>query len=137
MAQAKTRAEHRREALKRAQSAQYAGNLEALNAIEQVLALDETDSEARLLRSEILRDLEQQKRQAEIQGLVEEAQRQISSRRFTSAIEALQKAQTLDPTSPAIRELMALAATGREQERRRKELERLAAGIEDAMNRDD
>jgi hypothetical protein len=138
VAQAKTRAENRREGLKRAQSAQFAGDLtEALNAIEQVLALDASDSEARVLRAEIVRDLEQRKRQMEVQGLVEEAQRQISSRRFTGALEALQKAQSLDPTSPAIRELMALAATGQEQERRRKELERLTAGIEDAMNRDD
>jgi serine/threonine-protein kinase len=137
VSEAKSRAEQRRNALKRAQSAQYAGDLtEALSAVEQAIALDTSDSEARALCTEIKLEIEQRKRQMEIQGLVEDAQRQISSRRFTAALEALKKAQTLDPTAPVITELVSLAATGQEQERRRKELDRLTISIQDALNQD-
>jgi eukaryotic-like serine/threonine-protein kinase len=135
--EARTRAEQRRNAMKRAQSAQYAGDLtEALSAVEQAIALDSSDSEARLLCAEIKLEIEQRKRQMEIQGLVEDAQRQISSRQFTAALEALKKAQTLDPAAPVITELVSLAATGQEQERRRKTLDRLTAGIQEALNQD-
>ena len=133
----KTRLEQCREAVKRAQSAQYAGDLtDAFTSIEQALKLDPADAEARALRSEIVRDIEQRKRQSEVQALIEEAQRQISSRQFTNAIQALEKAQVIDPGSRAIRELMTLAASGREQERRRKEIDRLVAAIQDALNHD-
>jgi eukaryotic-like serine/threonine-protein kinase len=138
VAEAKTRAEQRRSALKRAQSAQYAGDLtDALRAVEQALALDSADAEARALCTEITRAIEQRKRQMEIQGLIEDAQRQISSRRFTAALEALRKAQTLDPAAPVVSDLVSLASTGQEQERRRKELDRLTTGIQDTLNQDD
>jgi len=136
--QEKTRLEQCREAVKRAQSAQYAGDLtDAVNAIEQALKLDPADAEARALRSEIIRDIEQRKRQAEVQTLIEEAQRHISSRQFTNAIQALQKAQVIDPGSRVIRDLLTLAASGREQERRRKEIERFTNSIQEALNHDD
>ena len=72
-----------------------------------------------------------------MQGLVQEAQRQISSRQFTAAIEVLQKAEAWIPAHPAWSELMTLASNGRKQEVRRKELERLSNSITDALNQDD
>ncbi len=134
----KARVEKVQESLRRAESAQWAGNLdEALATVKEALELDPHDTEAKALHSSIIREIAERSRQMEIEGLVADAQRQISSRRFTAAIEVLQKAEALDPNAPAVKDLMALAASGREQERRRKEVEQLSAEIQEALNHDD
>jgi hypothetical protein len=136
--EAKTRDDRHREAVKKAQSAHYAGDLtEALHEIEQAILYDSADTDAQALRAEITHEIEQRRRQVAVQGLVQEAQRQISSRQFTAALEALQKAETVDPSAPGLHELMALASNGRKQEIRRKELERFSSAITDALNQDD
>ncbi len=138
IAESKNRADHHREAFKKAQSAHYAGDLtEALQEIDQALKFDSSNTDAQALRAEITHEIEQRRRQSAVQGLVQEAQKQISSRQFTSAIEALQKAEALDPSAPGIVELMTLASNGRKQEIRRKELERFSSAITDALNQDD
>jgi hypothetical protein len=135
---AKERAEKIHEATRRAESAHCAGELDqALAAAEEALRLDAEYAEAQALRAVITREIGERKREAQINELLTEAQRQISSRHFTTAIEALKKAEAVDPTAPAVKELMALAASGREQEQRRKEIERLNADIQEALNRDD
>ncbi len=127
-----------REALKRAESAHDAGDLtNAWEAIAEAIAIDAVSQEAKDLRAELAREIEQRNRQAQLQGFLDEAQRQISSRHFTAALDALHKAEALDPVSSSVRELLTLAAAGREQELRRKQLEALTGEIEEALNHDD
>ena len=134
----KLRLEKIQDSIRRAESAQVAGELdEALAAVEEALKLGPDDLEAKALHSSINRDIQERNRQLQLQELVGEAQRQISSRRFTEAIAALQKAEELDPSAPGVKDLMTLAANGREQERRRKEIEQVTSEIQDALNRDD
>jgi hypothetical protein len=132
------RQEKFREALKRAESAHDAGDLtNAWEAIAEAIAIDAVSQEAKDLQSELAREIEQRNRQAQLQGFLDEAQRQISSRHFTAALDALHKAEALDPVSSSVRELLTLASAGREQEVRRKQLEALTGEIEEALNRDD
>ncbi len=136
--QARDRALKIREATRRAESAHCAGELDqALAAVEEALQLDPGCGEAQALRTVVTREIAERNREAQINELLTEAQRQISSRHFTTAIEALNRAEKLHPAAPALKELMVLAASGREQERRRKEIEQLNADIQDALNRDD
>lgn len=136
--EAKCRREKIDECIRRAESAQCTGELEeALAAVEEALSLNPNDNEARALHAAVQRDITERNRQIQIQDLVGEAQRQMSSRRFTAAIEVLHRAGSLDPSAASIRDLLALAENGREQERRRKEMEALTAEVQEALNRDD
>ncbi|MGZ4818154.1 MAG: protein kinase domain-containing protein [Terriglobales bacterium] len=136
--QAKQQVEKVQDALRRAESAHCSGELdEALAAVEEALQIEPDSSEAHALRGVIAREIVTRSRQSEINVLLTEAQRQISSRRFTTAIDALKKAQALDPSAPAVKELMALAASGQEQELKRREIEKLSAEIQEHLNRDD
>jgi len=135
---AKQRAERVQDALRRAESAHCAGELdEALAAVDEALEIDADSAEAQSLRGVVVKEKDVRTRQSEINSLLTEAQRQISSRRFTTAIGALQKAAAMDPSAAGVKELLALAESGREQERKRKEIEQLSAEIQEFINHDD
>jgi serine/threonine-protein kinase len=135
--QARERQARFADAVRRAENAHDAGELDSAKAaIDEALSLVPEDAEAKTLQSAISRDLAERERDQKVQGLVDEARKEISSRRFTSAMEVLTKAEKIAP-SAAISELLKLAASGREQEHRRKELEAAAAEIQDALDRDD
>ena len=126
------------EALRKAESAHDAGELDAAKAAaEEALALEPNDPEAKALHSAITRDHAARERDRQVQGLVDEARKQISSRRYTSALEALKKAEEISPTAAVVLELSSLAQSGREQERRRKDLEGVIGEIQEALDRDD
>ncbi len=136
--ESKERQQKMHEAIHRAESAQWAGDLTAaLAAAEEAMGVDATNAEVRSLLESIRNEINERRRQQQMQDLLGEAQRQISSRRFTAAIEALHKAEAIDPNAPAVKDLLALAASGQEQERRRKEIEQLTTEIQDAINHDD
>ena len=109
----------------------------ARQTIEEALAIVPNDTHARSLQRTIENDYEERARQQKLENYLEQARRDISSRRFTAALELLQQAQALDPAAPQIRALMEAATAAKEQERRRKELEAINREIEDALNRDD
>jgi serine/threonine-protein kinase len=133
----KARQEALRESVKRAESAYYAGDYtQAERVIDEAAALDESDPEVKALRLQIVRDREERDRQNQMRGYLDEAQRLIASRNFTAAIEILQKAESFEPNVTAVRELMSIATLGRNQERHRKAVEKLAADIEDALNQE-
>src|SRR5262249_31643541 len=73
----------------------------------------------------------------EMQGLLEEARKDISGLKFTAAFEVLKKAEAIDAASPEVHSLMNLATSGRDRETRRKDLERFTNEINDAISRDD
>ncbi len=134
----KARADRLGQLLRRAESDHDAGDLkEALAAVQEALAVDKESMEAKALQSVLTRELAERAKLKEVQSFIDEARRQISSRRFTAALEVLKKAETLDPTATGINELVSLASTGQQQERRRKELEQIAAAVEEALNRND
>jgi serine/threonine protein kinase len=133
-----SRAEKLHNALKKAEEAQAEGRLdEAREAAEEALAVAPKDTQARTLFRLISRDIEERSRQREIEGYLSEARQQISSRRFTAALEILKRAEELDPAAPQVHSLIDSATAGQEQERRRKELEVLIREVDDALNRDD
>ncbi|MCI0353774.1 MAG: protein kinase [Acidobacteria bacterium] len=125
------------EALRRAESAQQMGDLEAAaKAVADALAADPGNLQAKTLEAAISKELEETRMQREVQGLLEEARKSISARKFTSAFEVLTKAEKLDPASPEVHALKSLASSGREQETKRRDLERVTGEIQDLLNKD-
>ncbi|MBZ5704336.1 MAG: protein kinase [Acidobacteriia bacterium] len=134
----KARVDKLTQLLRRAESAHDGGDLEeALTATEEALEVDAESTEAKALHAVITRELAERVKLKQVQSFIDEARRQISSRRFTAALEVLKKAEQLDPTATGINELVSLASTGQQQERRRKELEQIAADVQEALNRSD
>jgi len=134
----KKRTDQMSELLARAKSAFDTEDLEdALAMVKQALAVDSESRDARDLQAVIAKELAERAKLKQIQTLVEEARKQISSRHFTAALEFLRKAEALDPNAAGVTDFIALASTGQQQERRRKELEEVSAGIEEALNAND
>ena len=134
----KLRKEKLDKALQKIESAQQAGELEqALKAAEEALAVDPENTQVRNLHASLSKEVAEHSRQRKMQGLLEEARKDISSRKFTDAFEVLKQAESVDPGSPELRALMNLASTGRDQEARRRELERYSNEVEDAISRED
>ena len=124
--------------MRRAELAQDAGDLEeARQAVEEGLALDPQNTDFRSMQVVIAQRVADRDKQRRVQELVGEARKEISSRRFTAALEALRKAEALDSSAAVVQELLALASTGQQQEQRRQELERLTAQIEEALEKED
>ena len=136
--EAKTRHDKLENAFRRAASAQQTGDLEdALKAVEEALAVEADNSQAKSLHAAISKELKDKARQKELKGFLEEARRDITGRKFTAAFEILKRAEQLDPSSPEVHALMNLAVSGRDQESRRKDLEKFTNEIEDALAHDD
>ncbi|HSA93683.1 MAG TPA: hypothetical protein VLE48_11780, partial [Terriglobales bacterium] len=125
------------EGLARAESAQHDGDLEAAaKALDEVLAADADNTQAKALHAAVSKELEEKRRQKQVQGYLEEARKAISGRKFTSAFEVLTKAEQVDPASPEVHALKNLASSGREQEQRRRDLDKLSSEIQDLLNRE-
>ncbi|HXE90110.1 MAG TPA: protein kinase [Terriglobales bacterium] len=125
------------EALARAEAAQHDGDLEAAaRALQEVLAADPDNTQAKALHAAVSKELQEKSRQKQVQGYLEEARKAISGRKFTSAFEVLTKAEQIDPASPEVHALKNLASSGREQEQRRRDLEKLSTEIQDLLNRE-
>jgi serine/threonine protein kinase len=138
IAERKARADQLAVLLQQAESARDSGELEdAQKAITEALAIDRDNREAKALNAIVTREIAEQSKLKETRNYLDEARKRIASRSFTAALEMLKKAEMLSPNAPGIRELADLAASGREQEKRRKQLERLNEEIEDALNSDD
>ena len=121
-----------------AESAHQAGDLDsAKHAVDEALELAPNDTHVKALHRAVHTDWAERERRREIEGYVEQARRQISSRKFTAALELLKQAEALAPQAPEIQALIESARAAQEQERRRRELEAINRGIEDAINRDD
>ncbi len=136
--QSKTRAERLQRTIERAELAYQQGELEsAKQAVEEALALSPDDTQAKKLHDEIQRDWEQRARRLQVEGLIEEARREIASRNFTLALKVLHSAEAIDPGAPELKALIEAAQTAREQEQRRKAIEASRHEIETALDRDD
>jgi len=133
-----SRAKKLHDALKRAESAHAEGELDtAKGAAEEALELAPDDTEAKSLYRLIHRDWVERSRQRQMEGFLFQARQEISSRNFSAALDILKKAEALEPEAPQVRALVESAVSGREQERRRRELETITREVEDALNHDD
>jgi len=123
--------------IRKAESAQQAGDLDAaMKAVEEAIAADADNTQAKALHAAISRELAEHSKQRELQGILDDARRSISSRRYTAAFEVLKKAEEIDPASPEVHTLMNLASTGRDQESKRKVMEKIVSEIEEALSQD-
>jgi len=134
----RTREDQLRDLMQRAELAQDAGDLEeARRVVEQGLVLDPQNTDFRSMQVAIAQDLIGRDKQKRVQEILGEARKQISSRCFTTALELLRKAESIDPSATAVQELIVLASTGQQQEQRRQGLGRLTAQIQEALVEED
>src|SRR6202022_1134008 len=88
-----------RESLQRGEAALFAGDLdEAENAIRGALEVDENNTDARALRRVLEKELAERSNRAKVREYINEARQQISNQDFTSALNLLEQARTLDPS---------------------------------------
>ncbi|HSE47956.1 MAG TPA: protein kinase, partial [Terriglobales bacterium] len=135
--EAKQRRDKASDEVRRAESGQLSGHLEdALKHVEEALRLEPDNAQAKALQVAISRELQAKSKDQKVKSILDEARKQISSRKFTDAFDMLKAAEQIDPSSPEVHALMNLASSGREQEMRRRDLERLTTEIEEALSRD-
>jgi eukaryotic-like serine/threonine-protein kinase len=112
--------------LREADAARDRGDLDRAGAvIARALEVDREDSRVRAAHVALARLLEEAARQAKARKLLEDARKEIGSRHFTAAMEALAEVERVDPANPELIALQAAAKSGREQEQRRRILEQL------------
>src|SRR5271166_1478545 len=135
---AKAEAELVRKAMSRAEAAQRSGDLDsAKSAIDSAFSHRPNDSKIRVLRRAIERDLEERERQRQVEGLLDEARKQMAGRKFTAALDLLREAQKLEPSAPQLSVLLERLAAEHQQEKQRRELERVNREVQEAIDRDD
>ncbi len=133
-----SRAKAVREALNRAESALFAGDFdEAKEAVEESMRLAPNDSEARALASVVNKELAERSRRRRVQEFVDQARKGIAERKFTDALDALHRAEELDPSDSNVRELLQWAQRGQEQEKKRRSLQEITDQIEKALHAGD
>jgi len=136
--EAKTKATRLHHALRRAEGAQQAGDLdEAKRAVSEALELDPDETSAKALRFVIFKQVEERDRQLALRKLLDDARDQLAARDLTRALETLQVAESIDPASVELRSLQKVANTAREQQLRKAELEKRSRQIEQALARED
>ena len=106
----------------------------ALRVVEKALQLDQQDSRIRAIHTEISREIKLAAQREQIREMLGKARQEISSRRFTGAIEILREVGKLDPSVAEAETLLQTAVAGQEQERRRKLIEQIQAEIENCLN---
>ncbi len=136
--EAKSRAARLQQALRRAEGAQQAGDLdEAKRAVTEALDLDPEETSAKALRFVIFKQVEERDRQLKLRKLLDDAREQLGARDLTRALETLSAAEKVDPASVEVRSLLKAANSAREQQLRKAELEKLSRQIEEALARED
>lgn len=125
-------------ALQKAESSHRAGDLEeAERAIEDALAVDPGDTQAKALKAIVSKELADRAKRHQLETLLAEAHREISAQSFTAALDLLQKAQIIDPTAAEVQQLAAFTSTAHQQQKRKRALESITAEIEECLNRDE
>ena len=135
---AKERTTRLRRALRRAEAALQDGNIdEAQSAVDDAVKIDPEDTQAKALKVIVYKHAEERSRQQQLRKLLDQAREQIAARDLTAAFATLKAAEVLDPTSNELQTVAKMAASAREQERRRSEAEELCRQIEAALVQED
>jgi hypothetical protein len=133
-ARAKSAAQH----LRRAEDALQSWDLEQARKSVSAALVDEPDSyEARGLAAVIDKQQADLECRSQAKGLVEKAERLLADHRYQEALELSSRALALDPSGPRAQEIATLAADGRDQEQRRKNLQQVIEQADAALNLDD
>jgi serine/threonine-protein kinase len=136
--EAKFKKERYEASLRRAASAQQAGNFEeAQRAIEEALAIDPDSSQAKLLKATVLKRIDQQARARQLAELLENARMNIQSRRYTVASDLLKQAEKIDPDSLEVQVLLREAQEAHQEEAKRRQVEMLTHQVEEALAMED
>ncbi len=136
--EAKSRAARLKLALRKAEDAQRAGDLEeATLAVREALELDPFETSAKALQVVILKQGEERERQQRLRTLFDTARDQITARNLTAAFQTLKDAELLDSGSVELYSLMKVVSSTREEQFRKLEMEKLTREIEEALNRED
>jgi tetratricopeptide (TPR) repeat protein/predicted Ser/Thr protein kinase len=109
----------------------------AAKVVEKAMHLDQQDSKIRTLYGEYSRQAKIAAQQGQIRELLGKAKQELSSRRFTQAIEILREVGKIDPSQAEMESLLQTAVSAQEQERRRKLLEQIHAEIENSLAAED
>ena len=132
------RATKLRRALRRAEAALQDGNIdEAQIAVDDAVQIDPSDTQAKALKVIVYQHAEEKSRQQQLRKLLDQARDQIAARDLTGAFATLKTAEALDPTSNELQSVTKMAATAREQEKRRSEAEEMCRQIEAALIQED
>jgi serine/threonine-protein kinase len=135
---ARARMEKLNDVLSRAERAYSAGDLEgASRAVDEAFELDPDAPRAKFLNVQIAHKVAKHEQERRVQELLALARRHISERKFADALKAVKKAENLNPAASGIRDLMALVASGHEQEQRRRAVKRSATEILGALDGSD
>ncbi|HEX3469691.1 MAG TPA: protein kinase [Silvibacterium sp.] len=109
----------------------------ALKVLEKALRLDQDNTKLRATYTEFAKQAKLAAQQGQIREMLVNARQEVSARRFTAAIEILREVSKLDPSLPELESLLQAAASGQEQERRRKLLEQVQAQVESCLLADE
>jgi eukaryotic-like serine/threonine-protein kinase len=109
----------------------------ALKVLEKALRLDQENTKLRAAYAEFAKQAKLAAQQGQIREMLANARQEVSSRRFTAAIEILRAVSKLDPSLPELESLLQTAVSGQEQERRRKLLEQLQSQVESCLLADE
>ncbi len=132
------RAAKLRRALRRAEAALQDGNIdEAQIAVDDAVQIDPSDTQAKALKVIVYQHAEEKSRQQQLRKFLDQARDQIAARDLTAAFATLKTAEALDPTSNELQAVVKMAASAREQEKRRSEAEEMCRQIEAALIQED
>jgi tetratricopeptide (TPR) repeat protein len=136
--EAKSRDARLKLALRRAEEAHHAGDLEeAKQAVREALEIDPSETSAKALQVVILKQVEEQDRQQRLRKMFDSARDQITARDLTGAFRTLKEAELLDSASVELYSLLKVVSAAREEQFRKSEMEKLTREIEEALNRED
>ena len=132
---AKSKTQQVKRLLAWAKVAQQNGELAvAKKAVDDALALDPQDTDARMMQSAIARLLVEYEKHRQIQQFLEAARREIAAHQFAAARENVDKAKAIDQAYPEIPGLERMLKAGLDQETRQRELLQVCSQIEQELN---
>jgi len=112
----------------------YEVAIEILNSAKKVDKTDSrTNSKITAVCNEVIKEAEQAKLKTQAKALLKSAKIEISSRRFSQAIEFLKQVEPLDPTNPELPLLLQDASAGLEQIRRREIISKIEEEVSKAF----
>ena len=106
----------------------------AQQLVDKVLELDPTDTQARMMKSQLLRRSEEEQKQTRLQDLAEQVRRDLSAHRFTAVREAIRQIEALDPSFPPLSSLKQAAVEGYANEMRRREIDSALRDSQQALS---
>ena len=103
----------------------------------QALKIDEHSTDLRNAYSLILREIRRKQQTVQVEELLRIAQESFSNRHYTEAISRLREAAEIDPAHAEVQQLLFTAVTQQKEQQRQHLLEKIAAEIQDSLDRDD